>query len=318
IQGLGGSSYLWTGPGNLSSTSPTLNFTPDNFSLSGIYTLTVKNGSNCAASATVLIKVYPLPKAALLSSKNRLCVPFCSEFSVTPSANNIAPLKEFYFVNAAGVFSDSTITTCFNTGGNRLLTVNYVDTNDCVNSATLLLNAYPKPTADFEFFPDKPNANIDDVVFTNNSISTQESSWYWYFENDSVPVREKNPAHLFSAPNTFPVVLVVRNSWGCVDTVIKQVLIEDEIGLYVPNVFTPNSDGLNDLFQPKGTGIVKYSLEIFDRWGARVFISNDFYKGWDGTYKGELCKMDTYIWMIRITGKTGKPQKYQGHVTMQW
>jgi gliding motility-associated-like protein len=46
---------------------------------------------------------------------------------------------------------------------------------------------------------------------------------------------------------------------------------------------------LNDIFQPKGIGIQKYQLDIFDRWGERIFSSSDFLKGWDGTYKGSLC-----------------------------
>ncbi|MES2680671.1 MAG: gliding motility-associated C-terminal domain-containing protein [Bacteroidota bacterium] len=318
IQGSGGTSYLWTGPGNLSSTSPTLNFTPENFSLSGIYTLTVKNGSNCAASTTILITVYPLPKATLFSSKNNMCVPFCSELSIKTATGSGAPVKGFYFANSTSISPDSTITNCFDTGENRLLKVNYVDTNNCVNSSTLLINAYPKPIADFEFSPAEPRVNLDNVVFTDISVTTPQSEWSWYFENDSIPVREKDPAHTFSAPSIFPVVLIVKNNWGCHDTVIKAISVDDEINLFVPNAFTPNADGLNDVFQPKGTNVVLYNLEVFDRWGQKLFNTHDFYKAWDGTFKGELCKMDTYIWIIRIIGKTGKPRKYQGHVTMQW
>lgn len=316
MQASGGLTYLWTGPGNLSSTSPTLNFTPDNYNLSGIYTLTVRNGSNCAASTTVSLKIYPLPVATIISSKNKMCVPFCSKFRIVAINNGAAPIKGFYFVNSAGVFSDSTITSCFTYPEDRLLKVNYVDTNNCVNSATLLINAYPKPVADFEFSPAEPQAAMDAVTFTNLSNTTPQSDWHWYFENDSAAVKEKDPSHVFSLPNTFPVVLIVKNSWGCSDTIIKPVVVSDDISLYVPDVFTPNADGLNDVFQPKGVGIAKYSLEIFDRWGHKLFSTADFFKPWDGTFKGELCKVDTYIWMIRVTGNTGKEKRFQGHVTI--
>lgn len=72
--------------------------------------------------------------------------------------------------------------------------------------------------------------------------------------------------------------------------------------LYVPNAFTPNGDGKNDFFMSKGDGILQFEMSIFDRWGNKIFYSNDLNKGWDGKVSGnsEVAQKDTYVYVIDI------------------
>ncbi|MBA3664968.1 MAG: gliding motility-associated C-terminal domain-containing protein [Bacteroidetes bacterium] len=89
--------------------------------------------------------------------------------------------------------------------------------------------------------------------------------------------------------------------------------------MYVPNAFTPNGDGLNDIFQPKGFGIVKYELEVFDRWGEKLFSTTKFEEGWSGTYvkrNSEPVPNDVYVWQIRILNVFGKSKELTGKVTV--
>lgn len=316
MRGSGGSSYLWSGPGNLNSTSATLNFSPDNVNMSGIYTLTVKNTSNCAASTTVMLRVYALPSATLLSNKNNICVPFCAQFSLKVSPNNIAPVKGFYFINNAGLFTDSTLTSCFAKGEDKMMQVNYIDTNNCVNSSTLIVNANPKPVADFQFYPTEPFTITDRVSFINLSSRSHDNEFTWHFSKDEAVVKLENPFHVFDLPDNYPVVLIVKNGWGCEDTIVRNIIVTEELSLFVPNSFTPNNDGKNDVFQPKGVGISKYNLDIFDRWGHKVFNTSDFNQPWDALINGEPCKEDTYIWTIDVTGISGKERKYNGLVNV--
>lgn len=87
-------------------------------------------------------------------------------------------------------------------------------------------------------------------------------------------------------------------------------------GIYVPNSFTPNNDGINDIFQPVGQSIVELELFIFNRWGEQIYES---YVGnpWDGRFKGEMCQQDVYVWVIyyRFKGETFMHESY-GHVTL--
>jgi gliding motility-associated-like protein len=112
------------------------------------------------------------------------------------------------------------------------------------------------------------------------------------------------------------VVLVIKNKVGCTDTAIKKLVIEDEFNLYVPDAFTPNGDGLNDVFVPKGSGISKYSLEIYNRWGEKIFHTTDFNTSWDGTYKGKVCKTDSYLWAIDLTDASGKRHLKSGSISL--
>jgi gliding motility-associated-like protein len=110
--------------------------------------------------------------------------------------------------------------------------------------------------------------------------------------------------------------MIVSNQWGCKDTIVKPVVVNEGFNIYVPNAFSPNGDGHNDFFQPKGYGIVKYNLVVFDRWGERLFSTDQFENGWDGKYKGQVCKDDTYIWKIVLTGADDKRRELAGTVTI--
>jgi gliding motility-associated-like protein len=75
--------------------------------------------------------------------------------------------------------------------------------------------------------------------------------------------------------------------------------------LYTPNTFTPNGDGRNDVFFAKGTSIVEFHMEIYDRWGALLFTSDDINNCWDGKYKGATVQQDTYVAKIRYVTDCG-------------
>jgi gliding motility-associated-like protein len=94
------------------------------------------------------------------------------------------------------------------------------------------------------------------------------------------------------------------------------VEVTTDYNIYVPNVFTPNGDGNNDVFMVYGTGITKLEMNIFDRWGEKLFTSTNQKEGWDGTYKGVMSKQDAYTYMIIYTALDGKKVEKTGHVTL--
>jgi gliding motility-associated-like protein len=89
--------------------------------------------------------------------------------------------------------------------------------------------------------------------------------------------------------------------------------------MYIPNTFTPNGDGINDLFMPKGMGFRPESFEmlIFDRWGTMIYKTIDIYKGWDGTIKGTPIQNDVYIYKVKcLTSVRGARKEFAGHITL--
>ncbi|MBK7818626.1 MAG: gliding motility-associated C-terminal domain-containing protein [Sphingobacteriaceae bacterium] len=95
----------------------------------------------------------------------------------------------------------------------------------------------------------------------------------------------------------------------------------NDVGIYIPNAFSPDDNNLNESFYPKGYGIKaedKYKLEIFDRWGELLFSSNELHKGWNGRAKGTntVVEEGVYIYKILITDLQGYKKYFVGHVTV--
>lgn len=86
--------------------------------------------------------------------------------------------------------------------------------------------------------------------------------------------------------------------------------------LFVPNAFTPNGDGINETFNPKGQSITTFNMKIFNRWGEMLYETNDMLKGWDGTYNGEMSQQDVYIYKIKARGEIAGLIEQDGTVTL--
>lgn len=95
-----------------------------------------------------------------------------------------------------------------------------------------------------------------------------------------------------------------------------QVTFDCSSDLYVPNAFTPDDDGLNDIFYAEGFGILEFEMMIFDRWGELIFTSNDLSYGWNGMYRGEKSQIGVYTYKIVITTYLEKRKQFIGHVSL--
>jgi gliding motility-associated-like protein len=88
------------------------------------------------------------------------------------------------------------------------------------------------------------------------------------------------------------------------------------VNLYIPNAFTPNGDGLNDMFGAAGQGISEFSMQVFNRWGNLIFESNDIRKQWDGTYKGEKAELGVYVYKVSAKGPKSYEIRKTGSITL--
>jgi len=89
-----------------------------------------------------------------------------------------------------------------------------------------------------------------------------------------------------------------------------------DIGIYIPNAFTPNGDGLNDYLHIYGTGLKDFSIQIFSRWGEKIFESANPEAGWDGSYKNEAAPSGTYAYKIFARGADGNIINKQGNINL--
>ena len=113
--------------------------------------------------------------------------------------------------------------------------------------------------------------------------------------------------------------LSITDQYGCEDQIIKKIEALYEYYSYTPNIFTPNGDGINDIFQPSILNINRntYTLFIYDRWGNTIYKTSKYEKGWDGKIdNGELLPPDTYNYKIIFETKTGKQKQEMGRFIM--
>jgi gliding motility-associated-like protein len=311
----GANTYIWQ-PGNITGASYP-------FSGNNSINITVVGTANgCSNSANTAILVNPNPSASINTSSNRGCAPSCVTFTAGGSSN----ITSYgWLVNGVGISGSQNANYCFPESGTYTLGLSVYDNNGCTGVAPpVSIDVYPNPVADFNHAPIKPIINQDPfVTFTDASYGTPIVSWNWYFMNTAQYTSiEQNPTFAYTEPGTYPVVLVVKSDKGCSDTLIRPLIVGEDFGIYVPNSFTPNNDGINDIFQPKGFGVTKYELNIFDRWGEKVFSTKDFEKGWDGTMQSKndvkygILEEGTYSWIITCTSVFGKAHELKGHVIL--
>jgi len=170
-------------------------------------------------------------------------------------------------------------------------------------------NGYPN--ADFEYFPLHPTMLNPQVTFVN--LSNDNLSNYWEFEEGYPSTGtsvEENPVFLFpnTTPGVYPVYLQVSNETNCVHDTIVNVTIYEDFAVFLPNSFTPNGDGYNDVFGPVGTDLNPndYSMQIYDRWGELVFKTTNLEEPWNGAKNnsGELVQEGVYVYRMVIRSAT--------------
>ncbi len=105
-------------------------------------------------------------------------------------------------------------------------------------------------------------------------------------------------ANMLAGGKTTYRVIAVSKADNNIISVSNEVEVEKHQAIYIPNAFTPNSDGLNDFFGAVGEGIDWFRMEIYDRWGELIFESSDVDVMWDGTYKGKPVQVGTYVYRV--------------------
>lgn len=190
----------------------------------------------------------------------------------------------------------------------------------CTDSV-LVLNAVhvaDYPHADFTYAPVAPQ-NGQEVSFFNSSTGDDIVSYHWSFGDGTSSVVE-NPTHRYHLPNNdnMLVRLTVANADDCVDATAIVIPVVDDFAFWVPNSFTPNSDGYNDVFLPKVRDVASYKLQIFSRTGQLIFVSDDIDTGWDGTFNGKQVPTGVYVWKISYVKYSNENKTIEefGHVNV--
>jgi gliding motility-associated-like protein len=307
----GANTYLWMPGGQTGSTYTTVASSSSNVTVIG-------TAIGCTGQNIASIAVNPLPNVSASTSSQKGCVPLCIDLKSSTTSNVV---NYNWSINNAGVGTASLMNTCFSVSGSYTIGLTVTDNNGCMNSANPInIITSPQPVADFNYDPIKPLEAVDLVSFTDATYQGNIVSWNWYFMNSAqYTSTQQNPTFTYPDAGSYVIALVVKNDKGCSDTILKSIEVGEDFGIFVPNSFTPNGDGLNDIFYGKGYGIKKMEMQIFDRWGEKVFTSTDLNEAWDGTVLNKGIKQapeGTYTWRIKLTNVFGKSKELTGHVTL--
>lgn len=168
-------------------------------------------------------------------------------------------------------------------------------------------------------FTANPTTGETPLTVNLTNASTGASSYIWYFgpyaNNDtSMAV---NPTYIITPLGLFDICLVAINSAGCMDTACVTIDVYINSVFVIPNVFTPNGDGTNDIFTVDAVGLESMDAEIFNRWGQKEYEWHTTNGGWDGrTASGVPAPDGTYYFIMKAKGIDGKEYKEHGAFTL--
>ncbi|MBX7242026.1 MAG: HYR domain-containing protein [Bacteroidia bacterium] len=301
----GGNSYLWLYNSNPVGFGSTLDA-----SGAGSYRAIVYTGSNldgCAdTSVVVMLSLLQSPQA-LIESNGPTAV--CQGEVITLKASGDGT----YLWLKDGVSTGETgneITATENASYTLIVT------NGCGSdtSANMLAQFYNLPVADFMYMPG-PATEGENVLFTDRSITG--ALWNWNFGDGTGVSLAQNPVYMYNTAGDYPVTLWITDANGCMDSVNIIVNVVPKGPEFVPNIFSPNDDGIHD-FLVVEYGFIELELfEIFDRWGKRVFITEDPSKYWNGNnLNGTQCADGAYYYVITGKDIQGRKVVRKGNVML--
>ena len=182
----------------------------------------------------------------------------------------------------------------------------------------------PGPVASFIARPQTLTLLDGPVEFYENSTGNI-INWHWNFGDGTLSIGS-SVQHQYTTLGIYIVTLIVTDNNGCPDSISDTIKIKDYFTFYIPNAFTPNGDGKNDLFYPKGNNVDpdNFTMLIYDRWGNLVFNTNkwevDHSEGWNGTKNnaGNLNSvvLGLYVYQIQLKEIGGEIHVYNGSITL--
>jgi gliding motility-associated-like protein len=279
----------------------------------GTYTVTATDANSCSATATVTVGQNAGPSATA-SSTNDICGQFIGTASASPSGGS----GTYTYIWNNGQITQTA------TGlapGNYVVTVS---DGGCSAIANVTVMNTPGPTAGFSAHP-KIITTLDGPVSFQDNSSINTTSWQWNMGDGSTQSGESFD-HNYEDIGTYLVTLIVTDDNGCKDTVSDTIKVKEIFTLYIPNTFTPNGDGLNDYFSPRGLSVDPddFEMTIFDRWGNIVFKTDKWMinsaEPWNGTKNNsgtfEEVIMDVFVYRIRVKELQGTKHQYIGKIAL--
>jgi len=299
----GGSTYVWS-PGGLTSAAvnvkPTTNPTT--------YTVTAISANGvCKDVATQSIYIFPT-LSVNIKGLDSICNGQFDTLRAIPVGGNPLPGYTYKWNPPIGTGPGPYVVK-----PGSAITYSCTITDGCGDTASTIIKVSirPSPIANFTATPNPVGAG-EFVAFIDSS--TNASAWYWTF-GDGNTSTSSFPYNQYLAAGNYVATLWVTSNAGCRDSLRDTIHVIEII--YVPNVFTPNGDGQNDVFHVTANGVKVYTIHIFNRWGQEVFNAADPNIDWDGRSPAGVQESDgIYYYIIKATDYSNKSYDFNGYLQL--
>lgn len=262
--------------------------------------LVAVSDKGCIGSFRKPVRVDPLPRAEIFTPDLDACEPFEVPFmsnSAVPEGGVFQWLWEF---GDNRISDEANPTHTYNKFGIYSPKLSVVTDKGCKHDTTFVnyITVHQLPVANFDPSPQEVTFFNPEITFTSTS-SSDVVIWDWSFGDGQVSGLS-NPVVMYNDTGRYTVELVVRNANFCKANIEKQVFIRPDYTFHIPNAFSPNTGELNPEFGPEGIfkGLIEYKMEIYTRWGEKVFETTDLTKKWDGRFKNKPAAPGVYVYKI--------------------
>ncbi len=292
----------------------------------GTYTvqLTVYSVDSCPSDATPIdIIVHQSPVADFSVDTNVVCTDLPITFLDSSYSDDVI---DNWFYN----FSDKDVTIevdgsvqdevdyVFEEPGWFVVTQLVQNDYGCKDSMKIYMEVREHPVADF--YPDSVALQLPDTImqFWNSSQFAFFDTVHWNFDNGYHVYNEWNAEGIFQDSGVYDVTLSVLNELGCVDSIIIPFYVWEQETFFIQTAFTPNGDGVNDVFEIKEKGITEWHMKVYDRWGKLVWETFDVNDSWDGTAlgSGKPLPQGAYTYEIDLVWYRGDGFHKVGTITL--
>ena len=283
--------------------------------------ITDENG--CEDEIVQNVEYFPAPRTIILEPQDAFgCVPYQNLFINRSTPINDDYLFEWQFGDG-GTSDQRDPRHLYEASGIYDVYLSITSPLGCFVDTTFrqLVDVRDSPIADFVFSPEQPSNIFPEVDILDRSTDAMAQR-YFISEGGGGELLFSSPGPDFTYrlrdTSTLSVMQVVTHPSGCLDTITKDVRMYLQNTFNAPNAFTPNGDGLNDGWKPKGifAGATDYQLRIWNRWGEMIFLTDDFEATWDGTHEGKSSPAGGYLWDVTFTNAEGDPESFKGGVVL--
>lgn len=279
--------------------------------------LAIITSHGCMDTVKQSVYTKPIPVFEFFSKEKAGCEDFTTSFYDTSTVKGGKIINWLWNFGDGNLTYKKNPTHTFDEAGSYFVSLKLTSSYGCeiVHRLSYPIVVYPQPVAAFLVTPDEISIARPTSQFIDQSSNA--TLWDWDFGDHKTSI-ERNPFHTYADTGTFIVSQMVINSFGCADTTTAKVRVNAEPALFIPNAFSPNEDQLNDEFIPVGKGISNFNMQIFDRWGKKVFETDDLDNGWNGRMNGsgEVLPQDVYVYKISLKDVLQKVNQYTGSVLL--